>query len=194
MLKSFVSFVQAPEHFNDGPTMGDQSYAPQSGAIFGILKEMKEDFETRLAKSSKEEEQNVAAYEDLKAAKKAEIQAGKQQIETKSGEAATAGEKKASDKEDLTDTRATLAEDQKFLSDLQLRCQSMDSEFEERTKTRQMEIAATSKALEFLSSDEAHDLFTRTFNPALLQTGSRRESNTRTALAKLLDAAAKKAN
>merc|ERR1719428_1816891 len=45
----------------------------------------------------------------------------------------------------------------------------MDQEFEERSKTRAMEIEAVSKAMEFLSSDEAHDLFTRTFNMAFVQ-------------------------
>ena len=44
-----------------------QAYAPQSGEVFGILKQMKETFETNLAASQKEEMQNQAAYEDLKA-------------------------------------------------------------------------------------------------------------------------------
>merc|ERR1719375_1921548 len=51
---------------------------------------------------------------------------------------------------------------------------------------------AVSKALEFLSSDEAHDLFTRTFNPAAAFV-QRREavvSKRRLAAAKLLEAAA----
>merc|ERR1719364_413936 len=49
----------------------------------------------------------------------------------------------------------------------------MDQEYEERTKTRQLEIQAVSKALAFLSSDEAHDLFTRTFNFVQVQSTSR---------------------
>ena len=39
-----------------------------------------------------------------------------------------------------------------------------DQEFEERTKTRQEEIQAVSQALAILSSDDAHDTFTSTFN------------------------------
>merc|ERR1719453_2802529 len=46
-------------------------------------------------------------------------------------------------------------------------------------------------ALAILSSDDAHDLFTRTFNPALLQAGSQINSAVRTKAAKLLSAAAK---
>merc|ERR1712232_1261813 len=48
-------------------------------------------------------------------------------------------------------------------------CQMTDKEWEERQKTRSTEMEAVSKALAVLSSDDAHDLFTRTFNPALLQ-------------------------
>merc|ERR1719217_11297 len=173
-------------------SLAQESYNPQSGAIFGILKQMKEDFETNLENSRKEEIANVAAYEELKAAKEAQIASATDQVETKTGEAAAADEKKASDKEDLEETRNSLAEDQKFLSDLQLRCQDIDSQFAERTKTRQMEIQATSKALEFLSSDEAHDLFTRTFNPALLQRSA--ESRNRAAVSAMLMKAAKKSN
>jgi len=65
----------------------------------------------------------------------------------------------------------------------------MDQEYEERTKTRQQEIGAVSKALAFLSSDEAHDLFTRTFNPAFLQVQS---VSRRDAIAAVLNKAAAK--
>merc|ERR1719265_1882950 len=57
-------------------TATDDKYAPASGEIFGILKQMKETFETNLANSQKEEMQSQKDYEDLKAAKEAEISAG----------------------------------------------------------------------------------------------------------------------
>merc|ERR1712039_990703 len=62
---------------------------------------------------------------------------------------------------------------------------------EERTKTRQMEMEACSKALAILSSDDAHDLFTRTFNPALLQTSDR---SRRSEASALLSSVAKRLN
>merc|ERR1719191_1034240 len=68
----------------------------------------------------------------------------------------------------------------------------MDQEYEERTKTRQLEIQAVSKALAFLSSDEAHDLFTRTFNPALVQMRSAGHSQRRVQVSKALSDAAQK--
>merc|ERR1719181_565043 len=64
------------------------------------------------------------------------------------------------------------------------KCSTTDAEWEERTKTRQLEMEACSKALAVLSSDEAHDLFTKTFNPAFVQTSE--NSERQTAAAKLL--------
>merc|ERR1719333_1766577 len=138
--------------------------APASGEIFGMLQQMKESFETNLANSQKEENESQKGYEELKAAKESEIAAGTELADTKTQELATTDEKNAQSKESLEDTRNTLASDTKFLANLKEQCSNMDQEYEERTKTRQGEIEATSKALAFLSSDEAHDLFTRTFN------------------------------
>jgi len=189
--KIVASFAQQPgDYFDAEPTLA-QAKGPSS-EIFGILQGMKENFESNLAKAQKEEVTNVGAYNDLKAAKQAQIAAATSQIEAKSGAAADANEKRGKDKEDLEDTENTVAADQKFLADLTEKCASADKEFVERTSTRQQEIQATSKALEFLSSDEAHDLFTRTFNPTLLQVGGKAISERRAKAAALIDEAAKK--
>merc|ERR1719461_2410467 len=73
---------------------------------------------------------------------------------------------------------------------LKEKCSMTDKEWEERQKTRQLEMQAVSKALAVLSGDDAHDLFTRTFNPALLQEDSRANSERRIQASKLLSAAA----
>merc|ERR1719473_1401957 len=121
-----------------------------------------------------------------------EIQAGQEQIETKTQELADTDEKLAQSKQDLEDTRAALSADQRFLMDLKEKCQMTDQEWEERQKTRQEEMAAVSKALAILSSDDAHDLFTRTFNPEFVQKASATKSSRRDEASKLLAAAARK--
>merc|ERR1719456_1982453 len=78
---------------------------------------------------------------------------------------------------------------------LKTTCADMDGQMAERTKTRQLEIEATSKALAVLSGDEAHDTFTSTFNAAaFLQERSSRSANAdrRAQAAKVLLVAAKK--
>merc|ERR1719194_234469 len=181
--KVVAAFVQEGE---------DTGYEPASGEIFGILKQMKESFETNLANSQKEEMQSQKDYEDLKAAKEAEIAAGTELADTKTTELASADEKNAESKESLEDTREVLAADTEFLANLKEQCQNMDQEYEERTKTRQLEIQATSKALAFLSSDEAHDLFTRTFN--FVQVRSSNKDKRRAQVSSALSQAAKKFN
>jgi uncharacterized small protein (DUF1192 family) len=162
--KAIAAFVQSPGDYFDAEPTFKQSYAPQSGQIFGILKQMKETFETNLSASQKEEMQAQAAYEDLKAAKEAEIKAGTELKDTKTQELADTDEKLAQSKQDLEDTRNSLSADQKFLMNLKETCQMTDQEWEERQKSRAEEIKAVSEALAILSSDDAHDTFTKTFN------------------------------
>merc|ERR1719203_2392560 len=69
-----------------------------------------------------------------------------------------------------------------------------DSEWEERQKTRQLEMEACSKALAILSGDDAHDLFTKTFNPAFVQKESAVLSSRRQQAAQVLSNVAKKLN
>merc|ERR1719384_2937431 len=75
---------------------------------------------------------------------------------------------------------------------LKEKCQMTDKEWEERQKTRQLEMEAVSKALAVLSGDDAHDLFTRTFNPALLQSAAATSSDRRAAASQVLSRVAQK--
>merc|ERR1712045_980303 len=95
--------------------------------------------------------------------------AGQEQIDKKTAELADTDEKNAQAKEDIEDTKKSLSADEEFLMMLKEKCSMTDKEWEERQKTRQLEMEAVSKALAVLSADDAHDLFTRTFNPSLLQ-------------------------
>jgi len=192
--KVLAAFIQSPQDYFDAAPTFKQSYAPQSGEIFGILKQMKESFETNLADSQKEEMANQKAYEDLKKAKNDEITAGQDQVDKKTQELATTDEKLAESKEDLEDTKNTLSADEEFLMMLKEKCSGTDAEWEERQKTRQLEMEACSKALAVLSSDDAHDLFTKTFNPAFMQTESKDKSERRSKAATLLRAVANKLN
>jgi len=183
-IKKVFAFVQEAEEHG--------SFAPASGEIFGILKQMKESFETNLANSQKEEMQAQKDYEDVKTAKEAEIKAASELVDTKTKELALADEKNAQSKEMLEDNRNVLAADTKFLGELKMQCQNIDQEYEERVKTRQLEIQACSKALAFLSSDEAHELFSRTLG--FVQVRSKHQSSRRNQISNALRKVAQKYN
>ncbi|CAK0790287.1 unnamed protein product [Prorocentrum cordatum] len=195
--RAAAAFIQSPQdsdYFDAEPTF-KQSYAPQSGEIFGILEQMKEAFEKDLSQSQKTEMANQKAYDELKAAKVEQIEAGQAQIDKKSQEKAETDERLASSKQDLEDTQETsLAADEKFLMMLKEKCSMTDAEWEERQKTRAAEMAAVSKALAILSTDDAHDLYTRTFNKgaSLLQQRSSAGSARRDAASKVIADAAKR--
>jgi hypothetical protein len=167
-----------------------QSHAPASGEIFGMLKQMKESFETNLANSQQEETQSQKDYEDLKKAKEEEIAAATDLIGTKTQELASSDEKNSQSKESLEDTQNVLAADTKFLTNLKEQCASMDAEYEERVALRQQEIQACSKALAFLSSDEAHELFAKSLG--FVQISSKIQSKKRSQVSKMLMDAAQK--
>jgi chromosome segregation ATPase len=57
-------------------------------------------------------------------------------------------------------------------------CQNTDAEWEERQKARQEEMEGVSEALAILSSDEAHDTFTKTFNFVQVRAASSSKVNT----------------
>merc|ERR1711953_1429963 len=108
--RAAASFVQAPQDYFDAKPTFKQSYAPQSGEIFGILTQMLETFEANLSQSQKEEE----------------IAAGKEQIDKKTAELADTDEKNAQAKEDIEDTKKSLSADEEFLMMLKEKCSMTD--------------------------------------------------------------------
>merc|ERR1719389_580615 len=83
-----LSFVQAPGDYFDATPTFKQSYAPQSGQIFGVLQQMLETFETNLAAAQKEEKEAQQAYEELKASLEAQIAAAQELKDKKEAELA----------------------------------------------------------------------------------------------------------
>merc|ERR1719420_2870996 len=136
---------------------GSTVKAPASSEVFGVLKQMKESFETSLKDSQTDEADAQKAYDDMKAAKDGELSSARDMIDSKSKQSAETVEKLAQAKADLEDTTKQLAADEKFLADLKERCGSMEEQFAARKKMRTEEIAAVSEALGILNSDEAHD-------------------------------------
>merc|ERR1719353_2097919 len=134
------------------------------GEIVGILKQMKETFESNMEKTTADENKAEEIFAQLKAAKTEEIQSGMDLISSKEQLLAKTNSKKAEAKEDLQDTTAALTADQAFLLDLNKRCSVSDSEWQERQKTRAAEISAVSEAIAIIASDDSHDTFGRTFS------------------------------
>merc|ERR1719473_418966 len=134
---------------------------PASGEIYGVLKQMKEQFETSLKGSTEEEANAEKEYASLKEAKTKEIAAANQQIEDKQGQLGDTDEENAQSVQDKKDTEARLEADVAFLADLKDKCAVADSEYAARVKVRTEEMKAISDVTAMLTSDEANDAFTK---------------------------------
>jgi len=158
MLSSFLSTSQSGE------------YAPQSGQIIGILKQMDDTMQADLADITAKEEAAIKAFDGLAAAKTKEIAALTAEIEDKTARLGENGVKLVNLKEDLEDTEKALAEDQAFLADLEKNCATKEAEWAERQKIRAEELLAVHETIKILNDDDALELFKKTLpTPALLQ-------------------------
>merc|ERR1719377_485159 len=131
-----------------------------------MLKQMKESFEQNLASAQTQETADNKAYDDLKAAKTSEIAATEASLGEKQEALGAASFKKAKADQDAADTQNLMEADTKYLMNLKSVCATADADFALRQKTRIEESTAVTKALAFLQSDEAQDLFHKTFSGA----------------------------
>jgi len=153
-VEKAVSFLTLPVH---------SSQSSQSGQIFGILKQMKEDFEANLSEAQKEERRARKEFAELKAAKEQQMAALRKQQQNFESDLADTMEKKAAAEEDLADTTEQLTNDQQFLLNLRKRCKETDEEYNARVKSRHEEIEAVTETIEILNNDNSFDSLNKSF-------------------------------
>mmetsp|Transcript_19988 Transcript_19988/g.45543 ORF Transcript_19988/g.45543 Transcript_19988/m.45543 type:complete len:678 (+) Transcript_19988:59-2092(+) len=170
VLREFLKQVGSAPSFLAIP--GFQSYRPQSGQIFGILKQMQADFEKSLASAQSTEAKDVEEFEALQAAKEEEIASGKKAIVQMDAQLADTSEKHAQAAQEFEDTEAQLALDKEFLGKLKAKCAESGSEFDARVKSRMEEIVAVQDTIKILNSDTSFDAFEKNVNAALIQTSA----------------------
>jgi len=145
-------------------------YAPASGEIVGILKQLLEDMEGDLKEATDTETAAVAEFEGLVDAKEKSIQAATEAIESKLERKGQLAVEIVNKKNDLEDAKDSLAEDQAFLAGLKKDCATKESEFEERKAARSEELVAIAETIKILNDDDALELFKKTLpSPSLLQ-------------------------
>lgn len=143
-------------------------YAPASGEILGMLKQMLETMQKELDEITTAEEKSVKDFEALIAAKEKELNANTGAMEAKIERAAEVGLEIVEMKEDLDDTQKALVEDKKFLAELEKDCGTKEEEWNKRCKTRAEELLAIGDTIKILNDDDALDLFKKTLPSASL--------------------------
>jgi len=145
---------------------GSQEYAPQSGQILGILKQMADEMKKGAAEAAAAEEAAIKTYDALMAAKKKEVAALTKQIETKLERVGALGVEIAQMKNDLGDTEEALIADKEFMANLGKNCETKKKEWEVILKTRAEELAALADTIKVLNDDDALELFKKTLPSA----------------------------
>merc|ERR1719478_1472443 len=140
----------------------DGGYAPASGQITGILKQMTDTMNADLAEATANENAAIKAFNELMAAKTKEVDALTKAIEEKMVRLGKLQVELVEMKEDLDDTSKALLEDKKFLADLDKNCAIKAEEHEANMKLRGEELLALADTIKVLNDDDALELFKKT--------------------------------
>merc|ERR1719245_2604604 len=172
---------------------GEDQYAPQSGQIVGILKQMADEMGAALKDAETAEAEAIKVYDALMAAKQKEVEALNAQIEAKLTRKAELGVELAGGLNELEDTKISLAEDEKFLAELEAGCATKEKEWAAQCKIRQEELVALTETIKILNDDDALELFKKTLPSAasLLQLAESTASLRKRALIAIKEAAMK---
>merc|ERR1740133_415117 len=147
---------------------GSTSYAPASGQITGILKQMQDTMVASLTSATADENTAITSFDGLMAAKTKEVNALTKSIEEKMVRLGELQVSVVEMKEDLDDTGKAMLEDKKFLADLAKNCKTKAVEHEENQKLRSEELLALAETIKVLNDDDALELFKKTLPGASL--------------------------
>jgi len=141
-------------------------YAPASGEIVGILKQMAEEMEGDLKSLTETEQAAIKSFEETTAAKKKEIEALSASIESKMTRVGELGVEIATMENDAEDTAESLAADKKFVAELKTNCGKKTGTHEKDQQMRAEEVTAIADTIKILNDDDALDLFKKTLPSA----------------------------
>jgi len=133
-----------------------------TGEIVGILKQMQDEMNASYATAKEAEQSAIKIFEAMMVAKKKEVAAATKAIEEKLQRVGDLGVEIAQMKNDLTDTEEALLEDTGFLADMEKNCAKKKAEWDERVKTRALELVALADTIKILNDDDALELFKKT--------------------------------
>merc|ERR1719408_234832 len=104
----------------------------------------------------------IAQYDELVAAKKKEIDSLTKAIESKTARVGELSVQLAGAENELEDTQEGLADDKKFLADLDKNCELKKKEWAEYKAVQAQEMVALADTIKVLNDDDALELFKKT--------------------------------
>jgi septal ring factor EnvC (AmiA/AmiB activator) len=140
----------------------NDEYAPASGAITGILKQMSDTMTKSLDEATATENAAIATFDSLIKAKTDEVNALTAAIEDKTKRVGELGVSIVQMKGDLSDSEEALIADTKFLAELKKSCATKEAEWAVIVKSRSEEMLALADTIKILNDDDALEMFKKT--------------------------------
>merc|ERR1719453_2593875 len=145
--ESLVSFLEQK---------GD--YAPQSGQILGIMKQMLEEMQKASAEADADEAKSASGFSELSASKNKEVEIATAAIETKTVRSGELAVSTVQTQDALDDSNDELADAEKFLATVKVQCVEKTKEWQARSALRAQEVQAISEAIAILNDDDAQEV------------------------------------
>jgi len=145
------------------PATFKKSYKARSFKIQDILAKLLETFTTNLEDATAKEKEAQETFDKLMKAKGAELSAAEEALEKMEKENGARGMSKAETKEEIDMLTSQVEADTKYIKQVQDALAEKKKEWKERQALRLKEQEAISKAISILHSDDARDLFKKSF-------------------------------
>lgn len=150
------------------------SYKARSFKIQEVLSKMQKTFTASLSDAQAKEKEAQDLYDTLMGSKKAQEAATTEALEKMEEEMGARGMTKEQSQAEVDVLKEQVANDTKFIAQTQKSLAEKKEEWKDRQELRASELAAFSKAISILSSDNARDLMKRSFTSqgySLMQEG-----------------------
>merc|ERR1719156_263234 len=144
--------AEADEDLSLQPQAQVSEYESHGSGILDTVSDMKEKAESTLSDARKAEMEAAHEYEMLKQNLEMQISTMKKRMSEATTEKSGLEDAKATAEEELSSTKKTLADDEKYLEDLKQSCSMKAQEWATRQKDAAEELAAIAKAKEGLES------------------------------------------
>merc|ERR1719235_2848542 len=141
-----------------------QKYTKRSGEIQEILGEMLQTFKDNLAEAEAAEKKAADDSSKLLKGKNDSLDTKQSELRDQAGENGARGESKADSEEQKRDMEGQNSRDEKYIEDTQKSCATKADEWAERKRLRSEEKASIQQAIATLRSDDARDLFKKSFD------------------------------
>lgn len=154
------------------------SYKARSGKIQDVLAKLLETFTTNLKEATAKEVEAQKNYDELMKAKTEQKEAAQEALIKMEKENGARGMSKNEATEEVNALKEQVKNDKKYIEQVTKQVEEKKTEWKDRMALRSAELGAISKAISILHSDDARDLFKKSFKSQgyfFLQTSSHQQ-------------------